>query len=194
MCQRSDDPALQELLDCRETFYLFPQAHCREVAAVALYYLELLGHHRSRPDVEVEPVNSVEPLVRERDFPDLIRLDQSQHPQSAVMDRLLVKFAKQRRANAPVPPTRVQGEGQQMRIATGNTRDGDADKLARRECHGGRLVFVECLDYVATAIGGSRGRAGHIDKANDIFYRSQWIPVVHSLYAPSQRHGSSLAR
>ena len=142
----------------------------------------------------MEPVNPVEPLVRERDLPDLIRLNQSQHPEGAVMDRLLVKFAKQRRADASVPPTGVQGKGQQMSIATRNTRDGDANKLARRECHGGRLVFVERLDHVAAAISGGRGRAGQIDKAHDIFHRGQWIPVVHSLYAPSQRHASSLAR
>ncbi len=61
--------------------------------AVALDDLELLGHHGGRPDVEVESVDSVEPLVREGDLPDLTRLDQSQHAQGAVMDRLLVEFA-----------------------------------------------------------------------------------------------------
>ena len=194
MCQRSDDPALQELLGRRETLHLFPQADRREVAAVALHDLELLGHHGGSPDVEVESVDPVEPLVRERDLPDLTRLDQSQHAQGAVMDRLLVKFAKQRRADAPVPPTRVQGQGQQMSIATGHTRDGDANKLPGRECHGGRLLFVERLDHVAAAIGGGRGRAGHVDEAHDILHGSQRIPVVHSLYAPSLRHASSLAR
>ena len=45
------------------------------------------------PGVEVESVNPLEPLVCERDLPNLTRLDQSQHAQGALMDRLLVKFA-----------------------------------------------------------------------------------------------------
>ena len=121
MCERSDDPALQELLGRREAFHLFPQPRRREVAGVALDDFELLGHHGGRPDVEVEPVYSVEPLVCERDLPDLTWLDQSQHAQGAVMDRLLVKFAKQRRADAPVPPTRMQCQGEQMSITTRHT-------------------------------------------------------------------------
>ena len=63
----------------------------------------------------------------ERDLPDLPWLDQSEHAQGSVMDRLLVKFAKQRRADAAVPPIRVKGKGQQMSIATGHTCGGDAD-------------------------------------------------------------------
>ena len=81
-----------------------------------------------------------------------------------------------------------------MRIATSHSGGGDADKLTRRDGHSGRLVFVEGLDHVAAAIGGGRGRASHIDEAHDILHRSQRIPVVHSLYAPSLRHASSLAR
>ncbi len=110
------------------------------------------------------------------------------------MDSLLVKFAKQRRADAPVPPTRVQCQGEQMSIATRHTRDSNANKPPGRECHGGRLLFVERLDHVAAAIGGGRSRAGHVDEAHDVLHGSQGVPVVHSLYVPSLRHASSLAR
>ena len=81
-----------------------------------------------------------------------------------------------------------------MSIATSHTSDGDANELPGRDCHGGRLLFVQRLDYVATAIGGGRGRAGHVDEAHDVLHGSQGVPVVHSLYAPSRRHPSSLAR
>ena len=132
VCQRSDDPALQELLGRREALHLLPKTRGREVSAEALHDLELLGHHGRSPDVEVESVHPIEPLVRERDLPDLTRLDQGQHAKSAAMDRFLVQLAKQRRADAPVPPTRVEGQGHQVGVAAGHAGDGDADELPGR--------------------------------------------------------------
>ncbi len=126
--QRSDDAALQEVLGLREALHLLPKTSGREVPAEALDDLELLGHHGRSPDVEVESVHPIEALVCERDLPDLTRLDQGQHAKSTAMDRFLVQFAKQRRADAPVPPTRVEGQGHQVSVAAGHAGDGDADE------------------------------------------------------------------
>ena len=81
MGQGSDDPTLQEFLGRREPFHLLPEARRGEMPAVALYDLELLGHHGGSPHVEVESVYQLETLVRERDLPDLTRLHQGQHAQ-----------------------------------------------------------------------------------------------------------------
>ena len=136
--KRSDDPAFQELLGRREPLHLLPEARRREVPAVALDDLELLGHHGGSPDVEVESVDPLETLVREGDLPDLARLDQGEHAQGAVMDGLLVQLPEQRRADAPVPPRRVQCQREQMRVATG---------------HRATATPTSCPDPNATAAG-----------------------------------------
>ena len=105
-----------------------------------------------------------------------------------MVDDPLIELAQQCRADAEVPPLRVQRQGHQMCVGPPTAGDDRADKPAFGDRNGGGLVLVECLDDVATAVGRSSGRACCVDQADDLLERCDRFPVVDRNNPPGGAH------
>ena len=156
------------------------------MTAITLHDGQFLGDHGGGADEEVQAVDAIEPLVRKGDLAHLSRLDEGQHAVCAVMDDLLVELTQQGGSDTAVPPLRVERQRQQVCIAAGHAGDGHADQLARGECHRGRLLLVERLDDIATAVRGRHRGPGEIDQTNDLLHRCERIAVVQREDTPTR--------
>src|SRR5579863_1866019 len=75
-----------------------------------------------------------------------------------------------------------------MGVGARHAGDGGPDQSTRRHGYGGGLMLLESLDHVAAAVGGSRGRAGSIDQANDVLWRGDRIPMIDGKNPPAGGH------
>ena len=130
-----------------------------------------------------------EPLMRERQFPDLSLVEDCQNTPRAAVDDLLVESAQEGGSDAEVAPIGMNGQREEVGIRSTHQGDRGTDELARWRDRDDRWsVVVKRFNDVAPIVGSARRRARDVDEPNDLLGWNGGITTIERYNSPSGGH------